>query len=79
MAKRIEKSLANIEKTNLELFQKMCSRRRQSAQIELSRTRWRELMFAAARSIKLLQLVLVVFFLQIPIKAAPMTPAESPS
>jgi hypothetical protein len=40
--------------TLLERFQKMCSRRRQSAQIELRKTAWRELTFAATELIELL-------------------------
>ncbi len=40
---------------SVELFQrKVCSRRRQSAQIEQRRMIWRELTFAAARFIELL-------------------------
>ena len=39
----------------LERFQKMCSRRRQSAQIELKQMIWRELTFAAAELIELPQ------------------------
>jgi hypothetical protein len=49
-----EKQAENPLSQALEHFQKMCSRRRQSAQIGLRKMVWRELTFAATELIELL-------------------------